>query len=108
MPAEQIATTPGASATREAPAAPAASQGLTTEQRRVRRELQQQEQTRQQDVAEVRDANGEHAQRTLEQLTVRSRVNLTEADGTVRTLPEEERQARIKEAQDAVVEFCVS
>ena len=106
--AEQIATDPGAPpATPEAAPAPASSE-LSTEQRRVRRDLQQQERTRQQDVAEIRAANCAHAQRTLEQLTVRSRVNLTEEDGTVRTLSEQERQARIKEAQDAVVEHCVS
>lgn len=105
--AEQIVTQQ--TSRRGAPAAASAGElGLTTEQRSLRRELQQQEQTRQADVAEVRAERCARAQRMLEQLSARGQVKVAEEDGGVRILPEPERQDRIRVAQDEIVENCVS
>jgi len=78
------------------------------QQARLREQLEQAEQQRRQDMAQIRQDNCDMARSTLEQLTVRSRVSETNDRGERRVLPEEERQQRIKQAQDAIVENCVS
>ena len=114
--ADQIKTR-GAGSSAASEAAPALSPEEAERQRliqqleqqaRLREQLEQAEQERRQDIVQVRQENCEMARSTLEQLTVRNRVTETDASGERRVLPEEERQARIKEAQDAIVENCVS
>jgi hypothetical protein len=81
---------------------------LTAEQRRMRNELDAAENQRRQEMAQITQENCTLARDTLEKLTVRNRVTETDASGTKRVLPEEERQERIKQAQDAIVENCTS
>jgi hypothetical protein len=71
-------------------------------------DLDQSEQTRQQQVAQIKQENCSMARNILGRLTLRNRVSETDVNGETRVLPEEERQARIKEAQDAIVDNCVS
>lgn len=54
---------------------------------------------------EQRKANCEIARKNLQTLTSRGQISIKEGD-TYRRLPEEERQAKIAEAQKQVDEFC--
>lgn len=85
-----------------------ATPGPTEAQQRLRRELEQDEQARLQDMAQIKQENCTQARGTLDKLTIRNRVTETDESGERRVLPEEERQARIKQAQDAIVDNCTS
>ena len=87
---------------------PAGTGELTAAQRRMRNELDAAENQRRQEMAQIKQENCTLARDTLDKLTVRNRVTETDASGTKRVLPEEERQERIKQAQDAIVENCTS
>ncbi len=100
-------------AVRSAPTPPAAAEteqpaGISTEQRRLLREMQNDERDRRQHVAKVKQENCATARETLETLTIRGRVRIRDDNGEVRVVPEEERQKRIAEAQQAVLEHCGS
>ena len=94
-----VAEGPGA-----VPAAP------TDEQQSVpnAQDQDQGEQARKQQVAQIKQENCSMARNILARLTARNRVRETDVNGVTRVIPEEDRQARIKEAQDAIVDNCVS
>ena len=97
--------------TEETPAAEVAAepdQELSPEQQRMLEELEAEEEARQQDVAEAMQANCLKAQQLLQQLNSRGRVKVEDSSGAQRILPEEERQERIRAAQQDIVTNCVS
>lgn len=79
---------------------------LSPAQREMMRNLQQAENGRQQQVARVRQDNCERSQRALSNLSAKDRIRVRADDGSQRVLPEEERQQRIREAQQGVVVNC--
>ncbi len=94
-----------------APGIPGATQSqpeLSERQQEMLTELQTAETDRQAQVAKIRQDNCDTARRVLENLTVRDRVRVRMENGTTRVLGEEERQARIAEAQAGVVTNCES
>ncbi len=93
------------------PGIPGATQSqpeLSERQQEMLTELQTAETDRQDQVAKIRQDNCDTARRVLENLTVRDRVRVRMEDGTTRMLGEEERQARIAEAQQGIVTNCES
>jgi hypothetical protein len=79
---------------------------LSPAQREMMRNLQQAENGRQQQVAKIRQDNCERSQRALTNLSAKDRIRVRADDGSQRVLPEEERQQRIREAQQGVVVNC--
>lgn len=116
--AESSQTTrqPDRRAARSAPPAPVArpvvannnadDKNLSPAQREMMRNLQQAENGRQQQVAKIRQDNCERSQRALTNLSAKDRIRVRADDGSQRVLPEEERQQRIREAQQGVVVNC--
>ncbi len=93
------------------PAIPGATQAqpdLTARQQEMLAELENAEADRQTQVAQLREENCATARRVLENLTVRDRVRVRMENGTTRVLEEEERQARIADAQQGIVVNCDS
>ena len=82
--------------------------GETQAQRKIREELNAQEKTRLAKVAQERQGQCTRARAQFDQLTQRARMRVQEANGTVRILPEEERQSLINEAKARIVELCTS
>ena len=99
-----------------ATASPAAVPGLTSEaaeepeltdkQQQILDDLKQAEADRLAALAEARVANCEKARQVLTNLTKIGRVRVVGADGTQTVLPEEDRQRRINEAQQAIAMNC--
>ena len=79
---------------------------LNDEQKQMLAELEAAEASRQEMVAQVRKDNCERARRVLENLTNIGRVRVIAEDGTRSVLPEEERNARIAEAQRGIATNC--
>lgn len=75
------------------------------EQRQARDQAEQKAAESEQQ-AEQRRKNCEAARHNLEILTTGGRKRITGADGVARYLPEEERQAKIAEAQKQIEEYC--
>jgi len=48
----------------------------------------------------------DQARKNLANFNAKSRIRVTDKDGTVRNMPEEERQASIKNAQEAIDSYC--
>ena len=91
------------------PGIPGATQSqpaLSDRQQEMLTELETAETDRQAQVAKIRQDNCDTAKRVLENLTVRDRVRVRMENGTTRMLGEEERQARIAEAQQGIVTNC--
>ena len=86
--------------------AAAESPELTPAQQEMLDDLERAEADRQTEVAKIRSENCEKAREVLEKLTVRSRIRVVSDDGTTRIIPEEERQERISEAQQAIATNC--
>lgn len=80
---------------------------LTSTQKNKLDELKAQEEQRAIALVERQRANCAKAQSALEQLTTSSRIRVRAEDGSVRAIPEEERQSRIEETQLAIAENCV-
>lgn len=80
---------------------------LTDSQREALAALEAAEQSRQQELGNVRKANCERAQGVLDRLTSSGRVRVRDAQGNEKAMSEEEHQQRIAEAQQGVVENCV-
>jgi len=57
------------------------------------------------EVAKTKE-NCEKAKKNLEMLQTKVRIRYTEKDGSLRFLGDEERQANIKRAQDAIKSYC--
>jgi hypothetical protein len=106
---EPAAPSPDASA--QTPAQTAGAQApderLSPAQREALAGLQAAEQARQQEVANIREANCERARGVLERLNSTGRIRVRDADGNESVMSEDERQQRVAEAQRGVVENCV-
>ena len=81
-------------------------ENLSRVQREMLRNLQQAESGRQQQVARIRQDNCDRSRRALSNLSAKDRIRVRADDGSQRVLPEEERQQRIREAQQGVVVNC--
>ncbi|MEM6708232.1 MAG: DUF4124 domain-containing protein [Pseudomonadota bacterium] len=95
--------------TAPAPAVPLAAQDeqkLTDEQQRILDDLKTAEMNRQAALAEAKATNCERARKVLTNLTKIGRVRVVAEDGTQTVLPEEDRQARIQAAQEAIAVNC--
>ena len=91
-----------------APALPSSQPELNEDQQEMLRELQSAEADRQEQVARIKQDNCDRSRRVLNNLTAKDRIRVRDNDGTERTLPEDERQQRIADAQRGIVEFCNS
>lgn len=85
---------------------PGSGPELNEEQQEMLRELQSAEAERQEQVARIRQDNCDRSRRVLNNLTAKDRIRVRDDDGTERSLPEDERQQRIADAQRGIVEFC--
>lgn len=83
-----------------------ANQNLSPEQQQMLDNLKQAEAARQGEVAKIREANCTKARQVLERLSVTGRIRVRDEAGGERAMPEDERQSRINEAQQAVVVNC--
>jgi hypothetical protein len=109
---ELIKTTAGAP-TVTVPATPAESQKpeeqkLSPQQQAMLDNLKKAEQARREEITRIRDANCTRSKEVLERLSSAGRIRVKGPDGQETKMPEEERQARITEAQQGVVANCSS
>lgn len=81
---------------------------MTDTQQRMLEELQAKEQARQQEVAEIREGNCQKSRTILSDLSAKERIRVRGDDGMERIMGEDERQRRISEAQQGIVENCAS
>ena len=79
---------------------------LSPEQQAMLDNLKKTEQARQEEIARIRDANCTRSKDVLERLSSAGRIRVKGPDGQETKMPEEERQARIDEAQKGVVANC--
>ena len=79
---------------------------MNEDQQEMLRELQTAEADRQEQVARIRQDNCDRSRRVLNNLTAKDRVRVRDDNGIERSLPEDERQQRIADAQRGIVEFC--
>ena len=79
---------------------------LDDRQQDMMAELQQNEATRQEQVAKIRKDNCERSRRVLDNLSVNNRIRVRGDDGNERVITEPERQQRIAEAQQGIVANC--
>lgn len=100
---EKISPRYGAPAT---PSTPQPKSDPQNDQKKVEQDKQQQDIQRKEEVARIRMQNCETAQRRLIELESRPRIMVTNPDGTAQRLTEEERQARIAEAQELIGKYC--
>lgn len=84
----------------------AAPQALTPEQLRRQSELQTEAQARLAEINASRVQNCEQAREQFRQFTTYARIRVGDGEGGVRILSDEERAARIAEAQEAIVLNC--
>ena len=87
------------------PAKPAEAK-LSPEQQAMLDNLKKAEQARQEEITRIRDANCTRSKEVLERLSSAGRIRVKGPDGQETKMPEEERQARITEAQQGVVANC--
>jgi len=95
-------TVPAAAVQPEKPAEPA----LSPQQQAMLDNLKKAEQARQAEITQIRDANCTRSKEVLERLSSAGRIRVKGPDGQETKMPEEERQARIDEAQKGVVANC--
>lgn len=81
---------------------------MTDAQQRMLEELQAKEQARQQEVAEIRKENCDKSRTILSDLSAKARIRVRGDDGMERVMGEDERQRRISEAQQGIVDNCAS
>ena len=81
-------------------------QPLTEDQQNLLNGLQAAEQSRQEQIAKIRQDNCDRSRRVLNNLSVNSRIRVRADDGSERVLDEDERQERIAAAQRGVAENC--
>lgn len=101
------AAPPPAGASAPPAGAPASDARLSAAQREALAGLEAAEQARQEEVANIRQANCERARGVLERLNASGRIRVRDADGNESVMSEDERQQRVAEAQRGVVENCV-
>lgn len=107
---ERIRTVAGAPTVSEAAAPPAPAEPtappLDPKQQAMLDDLKKADQARKEEIARIREANCIRSQDVLEKLSATGRIRVKAADGQERVMPEEERTARIEEAQRGVVTNC--
>lgn len=81
---------------------------MTDAQQRMLEELQAKEQARQREIAEIREENCQKSQTVLSDLSAKERIRVRGNDGMERIMGEDERQRRISEAQQGIVQNCAS
>jgi len=115
--AQQLTTVAGGptivrnNAQRPAPVAgdvPAADKPLNTSQQQMLDDLHAAEQARREEVARIRAANCQKSRKVLAQLSAKDRIRVRADDGSERVMSEEERQQRIEEAQQGIVQNCAT
>jgi hypothetical protein len=79
---------------------------LSPEQQAMLDNLKKAEQARQEEITRIREANCTRSKDVLERLSSAGRIRVKGPDGQETKMPEEERQARITEAQQGVVANC--
>ncbi len=79
---------------------------LTPQQQAMLDDLKKAEQARKDEIARIREANCTRAKGVLERLSSAGRIRVKGPDGQETKMPEEERQARIEEAQRGIVANC--
>ena len=111
---QQLTTSAGApTVVREQPASKPVEQPETTEtmtesQQRMLEDLQAKEQARQDEIARIREENCSKSRSVLSNLSAKERIRVRDDNGTERMMPEDERQRRISEAQQGIVQNCAS
>ncbi|MEE4360911.1 MAG: DUF4124 domain-containing protein [Pseudomonadales bacterium] len=89
------------------PADPAATRsGMTEAQREMQTRLEAEERERLAELRAARDENCRLAREQFEQFTTFARIRMRGADGEYVILSEEERQAKIDEAKEAILLNC--
>ncbi len=81
---------------------------LSDSQKKMLADLRAADEARQQEVDRVRDANCKQAHDLLDRLTSNGRIRIKGDDGSVRMMPEEERQKRIADAEQAAAVNCAA
>jgi hypothetical protein len=79
---------------------------LSPEQQAMLDNLKKAEQARQAEITQIREANCTRSKEVLERLSSAGRIRVKGPDGQETKMPEEERQARIDEAQKGIVANC--
>jgi len=107
---ERITTVAGAASV-AAPAAPPVSEApsqpvLKPEQQAMLDNLKKADQARTDEIARIREANCTRSQDVLAKLSSAGRIRVKGPDGQEVKMPEDERQARIDEAQRGIVTNC--
>jgi hypothetical protein len=81
---------------------------LSPQQQAMLDNLKKTETARKEEIARIRDANCTRSKDVLERLSSAGRIRVKGPDGQEVKMPEEERQARIEEAQRGIVANCHS
>ncbi len=84
----------------------ATGEPLSAEQEKMLEGLKAAEQARQNEIAKIKEQNCQQARDVLARLTVKNRIRVKGADGEYTTMPEDERQERISQAQQNIVRYC--
>ena len=79
---------------------------MSTDQQQMLEDLRAAEEARQDEVARIRAANCERSRKVLANLSARGRIRVVDENGTERMMDEDERQRRISEAQQGIVDNC--
>lgn len=109
---EQIRTMAGAP-TVSVPATPPkdaqpAQPVLTPQQQAMLDDLKKTEEARKAEIARIRDANCTRSKEVLEKLSASGRIRVKGPDGEEVKMTEDERQARIEDAQRGIVANCTA
>jgi hypothetical protein len=107
---EQIKTVAGAPTTAVEATAPVSDKPaqpvLTPQQQAMLDDLKKAETARKDEIARIREANCTRSKDVLDKLSTAGRIRVKGPDGQEVKMPEEERQARIEEAQRGIVANC--
>lgn len=79
---------------------------LDPKQQAMLDDLKKADQARKDEIARIRDANCTRSREVLEKLSSYGHLRVTGPDGEQRKMPEDEREARILEAQKGIVANC--
>lgn len=86
----------------------ATGERLSPEQEKMLEGLRAAEQTRQNEIAKIKEQNCQQSRDVLSRLSVKNRIRVKGEDGDYTVMPEDERQDRISKAQENIARFCVS
>ena len=79
---------------------------LTPEQQSMLQDLNAAQEQRNAEIAKIRQDNCQISRQVLSNLTAGPRIRVRDASGAPIVMPEDERQQRIRDAQQAIVENC--